>query len=375
MWSYWEQQSFIGKPDFTVIGSGIVGLAAAIELKTRHPNSSVLILEAGHLPSGASTKNAGFACFGSPSEILMDLNHSEEQSVFALLQKRFEGLEYLRKMLGDLNIDYQNPGSYELFRNKSEFERVNDQLEYLNKKTKEVIGFKAYSSKSSILHQAGFDGFQGAIEINGEGQLDTGLMMKTLINKAQSLDISIINGLGVDKLIEESNHVVVETREGKFRSSKVLIATNGFAKQFLPEIDLLPGRAQVLITAPIRNLKFKGTFHFDQGYFYFRNVGNQVLLGGGRNMNPLGEATSVIERNEYILNHLEKLLKTQILPNNNFEIAHSWAGIMGLGREKQPIVQKVKPNTYCAVRLGGMGVAIGSLIGKEATELILADQI
>jgi hypothetical protein len=67
------------------------------------------------LPHGASTKNAGFACFGSISEIIDDLkSHSEE--VYQLVTKRLEGR--LRKRLGDEAIDFKPYGGYELFLKK-----------------------------------------------------------------------------------------------------------------------------------------------------------------------------------------------------------------------------------------------------------------
>jgi hypothetical protein len=43
---------------------------------------------------------------------------------------------------------------------------------------------------------------------------------------------------------------------------------------------------------------------------------------------------------------------------------------MGIGNSKSPIVSQLSDNVYCGVRLGGMGVAIGSLIGTELADLI-----
>ncbi|MBA3901114.1 MAG: FAD-binding oxidoreductase, partial [Bacteroidetes bacterium] len=80
--SYWEQETFFSNVALTVIGSGIVGLSAAIHFKKLNPNAKVIVLERGILPNGASSKNAGFACFGSPSEILDDLKHQSEQETF-----------------------------------------------------------------------------------------------------------------------------------------------------------------------------------------------------------------------------------------------------------------------------------------------------
>ena len=68
---------------------------------------------------------------------------------------------------------------------------------------------------------------------------------------------------------------------------------------------------------------------------------------------------------------LEELLQTTVLPGTSFEIEHRWSGIMGVGKQKKPIVKQISENVYCGVRLGGMGVAIGSLVGKELSELII----
>ena len=64
------------------------------------------------------------------------------------------------------------------------------------------------------------------------------------------------------------------------------------------------------------------------------------------------------------------MLKTTILPNTPFEIEHRWSGIMGVGNQKKAIVKPLTSNVFCGVRLGGMGVAIGSLVGKELAELV-----
>ena len=86
--SYWEIKSWLNNIDYTIVGSGIVGLNCALRLKEIFPKSKILILEKGSLPSGASTKNAGFACFGSITEIIDDLQNHSESEVISLIKKR-----------------------------------------------------------------------------------------------------------------------------------------------------------------------------------------------------------------------------------------------------------------------------------------------
>ena len=92
-------------------------------------------------------------------------------------------------------------------------------------------------------------------------------------------------------------------------------------------------------------------------------------MGGARNIDFATETTTDFELNKKIQNRLDEVLKNVILPNTSFEIEQRWSGIMGMGKSKTPIVKQLSDNVFCGVRLGGIGVAIGSLIGKELAEL------
>lgn len=368
--SYWELKHYFTSMDLIVVGSGIVGLNAAIHFKKKHKNARVLVLEKGILPMGASTKNAGFACFGSPSELLADLEKMPEDTVWETVKMRWDGLKLLRANLGDKNMHFKPWGGYELFNTKNTYEACASRLNYLNKKTKEYIGkSSSYSLASAQLNTFGFRGLEGMILNKNEGQIDTSAMFANLLKLAQKTGIEILNNIEVSAISDTKNSVELETNFGTFKAKKCIIAINGFAKQLLNIKDVEPARAQVLITKPIKNLKFKGTFHYDEGYYYFRNIDNRILFGGGRNLDLKAENTTELKVTPKIQRQLEKLLKTVIVPGQTFEIEHRWAGIMGVGTEKKPIIKNYSTNVICAVRMGGMGVAIGSLVGKQAAEL------
>ncbi|EKT4498565.1 FAD-binding oxidoreductase [Flavobacterium psychrophilum] len=367
--SYWELKNWFTNVDYTIVGSGIVGLHAALRLREKFPESKILILEKGMLPEGASTKNAGFACFGSLSEIIDDLKSHTEEEVIQLVQKRWQGLQLLRKNLGDEALDFKPFGGYELFlkNDESTYYECLQKLPFINNILKPI--FKAEVFEKNI-DRFGFNNIQEYTIFNPfEAQIDTGNMMQTLLKKAQSNGILILNNQTVSTFHDNEKHVQVQANDFTFNTKKLLFATNGFAEK-LTKNQVKPARAQVLITAPIPNLDIKGTFHLDKGYYYFRNINDRILFGGGRNLNFEDENTSQFGETEIIQNKLEEMLKTVILPNTNFKIAHRWSGIMGLGNSKRPIVEALSENVYCGVRLGGMGVAIGSLVGQELADLI-----
>ena len=366
--SYWELKSWFANVDFTVIGSGIVGLNCALYLKQKYPKATVLVLEKGVLPQGASTKNAGFACFGSLSEIIDDLKNHSEDEVLALIKKRWNGLQLLRENLGDRTIDYWQYGGYELFENDdSLWDECMSQKTSVNRLLKSLFDDDVFSVRddafkfSSVRNDCIFNQF--------EGQLDTGEMMIALLQKVQSLGVKIINNSVVESYAENQTSVTVKIKDFEFSTNKLFIATNGFVKQFLEE-DVRPARAQVLITKPIKNLHIKGTFHLDKGYYYFRNIDDRILLGGGRNLDFKTEETTKFGETVLIQNKLEDILKTTILPNTDVKIEHRWSGIMGVGNKKKAIVKQISENVACGVRLGGMGVAIGSNIGKELAAVV-----
>ncbi|APG65783.1 FAD-dependent oxidoreductase [Tenacibaculum todarodis] len=366
-YSYWEYKEWFSNIDFTIVGSGIVGLNCALELQKKHPKAKILILEKGMLPQGASTKNAGFACFGSLSEIIDDLNSHSEQEVYNLVEKRWNGLQLLRKNLGDSNIDFQQNFGYGLFNDKQFFEECLAQKEKINKLLFPIFNDEVFSVSDNIFN---FKNTSDNYIVNKfEGQINTGKMVSELVHKIQKLGIKILNNISVDSFSESGNVVAIKTDKITFKTNKLFIATNGFANKLLKE-NIQPARAQVLITKPIENLYIKGTFHLDKGYYYFRNIDNRILFGGGRNLDFKTEETTEFGETEIIQNKLEEILKTTILPNTNFEIEHRWSGIMGVGNQKNAIVKQLSNNVFCGVRLGGMGIAIGSLVGKELAELI-----
>ncbi|MFA7274040.1 MAG: FAD-binding oxidoreductase [Crocinitomicaceae bacterium] len=368
--SYWEYKMLFDSIDFLVVGAGIVGLSAAYHLKEKHPNSKVIVLDKGPLPYAASSKNAGFACFGSPSEILSDLRTMKSSQVWTTVEKRYLGLKALESWLGAEAIDLQTHGSWDLIDSKSKTAEIRTHLNELNRELKTISGETlVYFEDAKSLHRFGFQKIYSAFHNRLEGQLDTAKLNLAMNQKMAEKDILILRGIEMQSFESETHNVRIQSSIGEIRCTNLIICTNGFSKPILPHLDVEPARAQVLITQPIENLIIKGTFHFDEGYYYFRNIDNRILIGGGRNQNFEQENTSILQTTEDIQQSIEQLLKTVVLPNTPFQIDRRWAGIMGVGRDKSPIIQRLHPNVTVGIRMGGMGVAIGTLVGQELAEM------
>ena len=372
--SIWEKESFYAPKDITIVGSGFVGLWCAYYIKKNHPKLSVSIVDRGIIPTGASTRNAGFACFGSVTELIADTMKSGEDLMLEILEMRYKGLKKIKKIFKDKDMGYEGFGGYELICKEQELDinNMRSNIDWLNRKLKSIIKKqKIFFLNDEKINAFGFANVQHLIENRFEAQLHSGKLCQSLLQLVQSMGVTVL-GCTEIKSFEKTNGMIEMQTNHAFTlsTSQLLICTNAFAKQLLPQLDVEPARGQVLVTSEIPNLKWKGTFHFDEGYYYFRNLGNRVLLGGARNKALEEENTYELSTSENIQSTLEHFLYEKILPSNAFTIEHRWSGIMGVGAEKMPIIKEISPQVYCAVRMGGMGVALAPVVGEKVAHLM-----
>lgn len=358
MLSFWEKR-FIGTPDFAIVGAGIMGLSLALELRAKYPNAGILVLERGIFPSGASTRNAGFACFGSATEILHDIRLNGEEKTMEIVLARMEGIRLLRERLGDERLGFTSYGGYELLMD----ERLDaSSLNYLNALTEQEL----FADASGRIGEFGFsNAVRQLVYCPAEGQVDTGLMMSNLLELAREQNIRV--WFGADVCALEGDQVELRSSSGNFklRAGKLFLCTNAFAQELLPDTDVRPGRGQVLISKPVKGLKCKGSFHFEEGFYYFRNVGERLLFGGGRNLDMESEATTEFCINEKIVQDLQQKIRSVILPYAEVEIEQVWQGIMGFSADKLPRLIVLNASTSYIMACNGMGVALSPYMAKR----------
>jgi glycine/D-amino acid oxidase-like deaminating enzyme len=366
--SFWERSVYLDGIDFAIIGAGIVGMSTALHLRKRFPSSKIVVLERGYLPTGASTKNAGFTCFGSPTELRDDLKIMSEQVVWDTVAMRMEGLQELMALIDPVDMSHQPCGSWDLI--SSEEELLPDAfIAYLNEKVKEISGKEnTYAIDHLKLEQSKMEGFQAAYHNRLEGAIHIGKLIQALHRSCLNEGIHILFDMEVLSFEATENGVLLQTKMGELTTAKLLVCTNAFAHSYMA--DVRPARAQVLITKPISNLSIHGTFHMEGGYYYFRNIDNRILFGGGRNLDFDGETTTEFGTSKLIQEKLLHYLRVNILPSTSFEVDYSWSGIMAVGSEKKPIIHKTNKNIAFGVRMGGMGLAIGASVGKELSKII-----
>lgn len=367
MLSFWEKDADLLRCDYLIIGMGFVGLHLSIELKTKHPKARVVVVDRHAWGGGASLKNAGFACFANASELLNDLQTQTEEDVLNSIRLRHTGLERLKERLNPASFDFQLSGSKEVFFSdqKEELSKTLDQLQYLNSLCQEATGIQRTFTFSYALGQKN----AGSISNPYEGVLHSGKLHAQLKKMAQELGVELFGGLEFSHYDSKEEATAYFRGNIKLNARHLFLCTNGFPIPSLEE-DLFPARGTVLVTEEIPSLEEEGCYFNEGGFYYWRNVGKRLLLGGGRNLDLEAEKTTETAPNPTVVAGLKDFL-AQRLGHEHASVEHLWTGVMGMGQHsKTPLIKSLEPNIHIAIRLGGMGVATSAAVAEKASNLL-----
>ncbi len=373
--SLWEKESFFAPADIIIAGSGFVGLWSAYYLKKIQPKLRITIVERGTIPTGASTRNAGFACFGSVTELIKDAETMGEDTMLSLVEMRHKGLKKIRKTFRQKQTGFTQCGGYELIApaGNDDYKQVKHQVKWLNEALKPILKTKkTFRFDDDAVGRFGFEGIGRVISNELEGSLHPGKLCQALLKTVQGMGVTVLPATEIIYFEDGDKGVTVYTKgNNELKCDCFLICINGFAEQLLPDLGVTPARGQIVVTSPIPDLKIKGTFHYDEGFYYFRNVGDRLLLGGARNLAIEEETTTDMEVSDKIQEELERFISEHLLPGVSFQITDRWSGIMGMGGEKMPIVKKLSSNVFCALKMSGIVVALAPVAGETVAELML----
>jgi len=373
--SIWEQEYFYAPKDIIIVGAGLMGLWTTWELLQRNPSLQITLLEKSTTPLGASTRNAGFACFGSPTELMSDMETMGINDMLEVVEMRYKGIEKIKQHFPEATIGFEHCGGYECINQDSRFwPALDDRISQLNKLLKNITDNRSiFKYAGNKLGDLGLQHFDTLIENSTEAALHSGKLVQTLTQELQAKGVTILTGFAVKEWHKnQQGFEVIGENQQTIKGTKLIFCTNAFSNALIEKTMVEPGRGQIILTSPIANLPMKGTFHFDEGYYYWRHLGNRILLGGGRNAAFEAENTTDMNGSDIIRNTLVSFLQKHLSPAIQYTIEHSWSGIMGFTEDKRPFTGYVKDGAYLAIACNGMGVALTPMIAQKVAADILS---
>lgn len=367
--SVWEKQTWFQGADIVIAGAGVLGLWTAIEIKRRKPQWRVVVAEANAVPLGASTRNAGFACFGSPGELWHDIQLLGEEKAMQIVLQRWLGIRKIASHFKQSDIGLQWCGGYECLwpHNANE---VMPHIPALNGLLARLTHEKkVYQLEANAAQTFGLRGFEAVIANRTEGVLHSGKYVSALAHLAAQHGVDILYGARIDE-VDYSNggHTVVTTR-GQLQADKLVWTTNAYLSQKFPQAGIKPGRGQMLLISPATPIVWKGAFHAHEGYYYWRDLDGMLLIGGGRHTELAEEETLDITTTASITAHLQDFAAKHLLAEP-FTVVQQWAGLMAFTPDKYPMLQHQGHGEWIATCCNGMGVAISPVFAETVAEAL-----
>src|SRR5450759_3709317 len=247
------------RADVLVIGGGITGVSLMHHLAKA--GIDAVLVERHHLAAGASGRNAGFLLAGVAdcyAEAVRIFGRARTRDIWTMTVENH--IEEIAAVAGQ-DIGYRRSGSVVLASGPKEAKHLAESAELMSE-----------------------DGFQcswdGSLLSNpGDGEVTPSLLVAAFAR--QAAPGSIREGVEVTAIESGSGEVLVHAGGRECRAGCVILATNAYAPQLLPQVAIQPRRAQMLASGrEAARLCDPPTYsHF--GYRDCRQLPTGEVLSGG----------------------------------------------------------------------------------------------
>ena len=304
-----------------------------------------VLVERHHLAAGASGRNAGFLLAGVAdcyAEAVRLFGRSRARDIWSMTVENH--VEEIAAVAGQ-QVGHRRTGSAVLASGEREAAQLAESVQ--------------------LLREDGFDyAWDGTNLTNPiDGEVTPSLLVGAFARQAP--EGSVREGVEVTALEPGNSDVLVQAGDAECRAGCVILATNAYTPQLLPEVAIQPRRAQMLASAPeaSRLCELPTYSHF--GYRYWRQLpSGEILVGGWRDTAYDLEVGYDERPTAAIQSHLEAQLRNM---GANAEVTHRWAGTMGFTESGLPLVGPVNemPNVYLCAGYNGHGMGFAFMSAKE----------
>jgi glycine/D-amino acid oxidase-like deaminating enzyme len=176
--------------------------------------------------------------------------------------------------------------------------------------------------------------------------------------------------VNVEAIEASSNGVRVHAGGRECRAGAVVLATNAYTCQLLPEVQIRPVRGQMLATAADRSGLVPRPTYSHRGFRYWRQLADGRVLVGGFRDHALAEEVGYEARTTP---RIQGLLEGQAGElGTSAPVRHRWAGIMGFTEDELPIVGQVsgRPNVYLCAGYSGHGMGFAFHCAKRVAAML-----
>ncbi len=362
------------KADVVVVGSGNVGLSAA--LTCARAGRDVLVLEAEEAGYGASTRNAGYvgrtlwSKYGALAAKLGDARAT------ALCNEAVASHHHVVRLIKEEQISchFSYCGRFIAAETPGQYRMLEDDLAGMEKQGIEVDGVMV--DKSAMQREIASDYYLGGMVLEGTGSLHPGLFHQGLMERVLNAGAAIIDRTPVTAIERDGGgRFTVTTPKGKISAGKVIVGTNGYTGPPTPYIArrMIPVPAYMIVTEPLGAARLKallptGRTVIDSkvNIFWTRPTpdGERLIFGCRTGMRQ--DDLKIKAREIY-----GDMLK--VFPQiEGVKVSHCWTGNMGFTFDKLPHTGAHEGVEFAA-GLCGVGIPMGTYLGHKTALRVLGD--
>ncbi|MFT3806500.1 NAD(P)/FAD-dependent oxidoreductase [Arenimonas sp.] len=353
--------------DVCILGAGLTGLSAAIELA--RAGMKVVVLESARVGSGASGRSGGQAIFGfgcDQSKISSMIGHEDSRRLF---DWSLEGMSLIHARCREFGIDCDWRDGHTHVPIKP---RQVEELKAWQADLAENYGYRTqWWDRDTLRAQLASERYLGALYDPASGHLHPLKYTLGLARAAQSLGVRIFEASKVTKL-QRGAKPVLRTEQGHVQCEFAVLAGNAYVHGIAPELDsrIMPVGTYIGATEPLgearaRQLIANGMAVADVNWAldYFRLSRDHRLLFGGRasysTLPPPNLRSTMTRRMTRVFPQLAGL---------RFE--YVWGGYVDISLNRAPHWGRLGNNIYFAQGFSGHGVAATGLAGRVIAEAI-----
>ncbi len=367
------------KSEVAVIGGGYTGLLCAINLIENY-NLDVILLEAGKVGWGASSRNGGFCAFPpikTSFKNLQKIYGKEETKKF--FKNSVDGSNYTKDLIFNYNIDCDVTGdsNFILAHHPNKFKQIKEQAEAY----KNEFGIEAQIYSKEEFDKIGHGGTEqfGALSYKPGFAINPLKFINGIAKYALSKKLKIFEHSLVNKIHKNNGSYILKTKEGSVNTKKIVVATNGFYQEGLvPQMNsrILPVISNIIVTRKLtkneidlHNFKtFSPIANTKNLLYYYRKLPDNRILFGTRG-DFIGSDKSNLDRAKI----MEKFLKDIFPAWSNISIDYNWRGLIAMSQKLTPSIGKIdNEEIYYGFGYHGVGVSSAPWTGKELSKIVFS---
>ena len=352
------------KVDVAIIGSGYTGLTAGRVLAKS--GKSIAVLDRYNIGWGASSRNGGMATPGLKQDIFKIYKKYGIDYAREFWKASVDAIDVLEKIILEEKIecDWSRDGHIALACKQSHYDKLPEYTSWIKK---ELGHEKKLVPKEEIQSEIGTNFYFGGLSDEISGGLQPAKYVNGLARCVANMGVRLCENSNVSAIKKIGKYYEVFTNRGVIKSKDVIIATNGYTDNLIPDLKpkIFPVGSYIIVSEPLpinlqKKISPKGRMFYDSKWFinYFRLTPDGRMLWGGRN-----DLSTNLDLNESAV-HLSIQVRKVFPELETIKFTHTWTGKLGVTFDLMPHIGEVNGIHY-AFGYGGHGLSIATYLGTE----------